>query len=190
MTIAWGRETPLEAAGIAIPRRGPEYTPCIQIGLIVIMSGIACQAGAIKLNPVLFVLHYGVGCAKIIIQTVILSKVRGTQRLMDASIILAAISGIVYSWLLHSGMATTATLVLRVVTVLSLADFVSLAVFVTWDLQSARGIKAFIVPYQNDDLTRVRNEGFYVTASNLDEIKGLWIKFSREEPGLKEKMYS
>jgi hypothetical protein len=190
MTIAWGRETPMEAAGIAIPRRGPEYTPCIQIGLVVVLGGIACLAGAVKLNAVLFVLHYGVGCAKISIQTVILSKVRDAPRLMDASVILAAISGIVYSWLLHSGMATTATLVLRAATVVSLADFVRLAVFVTWDLQSARGIKAFIVPQQDDDSTRVRNEGFYVTAFNLDEIKALWIKFSREEPGLKEKMYS
>jgi hypothetical protein len=189
MTIAWERKTPMEAAGIAIPRRLPDYTSCIQIGLILTFGGIACWAGVIEHDPVLFVLHYGVGCAKICTQTVVLSKARAVPALMDTSITLATISGIVYGWLLHSGMKGLATLLLAAVTVLSLGDFVRLAVFATWDFQSARSIKTFTVPRHGDDVRRVRNEGFYVTAFNLDEIKAQWIKFAREEPGLLRKMY-
>jgi hypothetical protein len=189
MTVVWGRETPLEAAGIAIPRRLPDYTSCIQIGLLVISGGVACYAGAIEHDPVLFVLHYGVGCAKISVQTVLLSKVRASPALMDTSITLAMISGVVYGWLLHCGIDEVATLSLMAVTVFSFADFVRLATFATWDFQSARSTKAFAICRQEDLSTRIRNQGFYVTAFNLDEIKAQWIKFAREEPGLLRKMY-
>ena len=189
MTVVWARETPLEAAGIAIPRRHPDYTSCIQIGLIVISGGMACYAGAIQHVPVLFVLHYRVGYAKISIQTVILSKVRASPALMDNSIAFATISGTVYGWLLHSGMERAATLVLIVVTILSLEDFFRLATFATWDFQSARRTKAFAIRPEEELSARVRNEGFYVTASNLDEIKEQWIKFKKEQPDLLKKMY-
>jgi len=190
MTVAWGRQTPLEASGIDLPRRLPDYTPCTQIGLVVVFGGIACYAGAIERDPVLFVLHYGAGCAKVSIQTVILSKVRAAPAFVDTSLALAVISGTVYAWLLHSGMERSATLVLRALAALSIGDFVRLAVFATWDFQSARGTKAFAIRREEDLPWRIRNEGFYVTASNFGEIKARWVRFKREEPGLLEKMYS
>jgi hypothetical protein len=80
---------------------------------------------------------------------------------MDTSITLATISGIVYGWLLHSGMKGLATLLLAAVTVLSLGDFVRLAVFATWDFQSARSIKTFTVPRHGDGSSlRERSRGF------------------------------
>jgi hypothetical protein len=189
MTVAGARKTPLEAAGIAIPRRLPDFTSCFQIGLIIMSGSVACYAGAMKNDPVLFSLQYGVGCAKICVQSMILSKVRAAPALMDIAIALAAISATAHGLLSHSGMGCTATRMLMTATVLSVADFLKLAVFATWDFENARRTKAFGLRRQEDLPTRSRNEGFYVTGSNLDETKARWIKFKREKPGLLKKMY-
>jgi hypothetical protein len=167
MTVAGARETPLEATGIAIPRRRADFTSCIQIGLMVMSGGVACYAGAMEHDPVLFVLQYGVGCAKLSVQSMILSKVRAAPALMDTAMGLATISATAYSWLSHSGMDATATLVLMTATFLSIADFLRLAVFATWDFETARRTKAFGLRRQGDFATRSRNEGFYVTGSTL-----------------------
>jgi hypothetical protein len=190
LTVAGARQTPLETAGIAIPRRLPDFTSCFQIGVIVISGGIACYAGAMEHDPVLFALHYGVGCAKICVQSMILSKVRAAPALMDTAIALATISAALYGWLSNSGMDGAATLVLMTATVLSVADFLRLAVFATWDFETARRTKAFGIRRQEDLATRSRNEGFYVNGSNLDETKAQWIKFEKEEPVFLQKMYS
>jgi hypothetical protein len=120
----------------------------------------------------------------------ILSKVRAAPALMDTALALATISAILYGWLSRSGMDGAATLVLMTATVLSVADFLRLAVFATWDFETARRTKAFGIPPQEDLATRSRNEGFYVNGCNLEETKAQWIKFKREEPGLLQKMYS
>ena len=189
MTVAGVRETPLEAAGIAIPRRSPDFTSCFQIALVVTSGGVACYAGAMERDPVLFALQYGVGCAKICVQSMILSKVRADPALMDPAMALAAISTTFYGLLSRSGMERTATLVLMTATVLSAADFLRLAVFATWDFENARGTRTFGLRGREDLSTRSRNEGFYVTGGNLEETKARWIQFERGEVGLLEKMY-
>ena len=120
----------------------------------------------------------------------ILSKVRAAPALMDTSIAIATISALLYGYLSHSGMGGAATLVLLVAAVLSVADFLRLAVFATWDFETARRTKAFGIRLKEDLATRSRNEGFYVNGSNLDETKGQWVKFKREESGLLKKMYT
>ena len=153
-------------------------------------GGVACYAGAMERDPVLFALSYGVECAKICVQSMILSKVRAAPALMDTSIAIATISALLYGYLSHSGMGGAATLVLLVAAVLSVADFLRLAVFATWDFETARRTKAFGIRLKEDLATRSRNEGFYVNGSNLDETKGQWVKFKREESGLLKKMYT
>jgi hypothetical protein len=190
LTVAGARQTPLETAGIAIPRRLPDFTSCFQIGLIIISGGIACYAGAMHHDPVLFALQYGVVCAKICVQSMIPSKVRAGPALMDTAVALATIPAALYGWISQFGMDGAATLVLMTTTVLSVADFLRLAVFATWDFGNARRTKAFGIRRQEDLATRSRNEGFYVNGSNLDETKAQWIKFEKEEPVLLQKMYS
>jgi hypothetical protein len=153
-------------------------------------GGIACYAGAMEHDPVLFTLHYGLGSAKVCVQSMILSKVRAAPTLMETAIALATISAFLYGYLSHSGMEGAATLVLMTATILSLADFLRLAVFATWDFETARRTKAFGIRRQEDFRTRSRNEGFYVNGPNLEETKAQWIKFKREEPGLLKKMYT
>jgi hypothetical protein len=152
-------------------------------------GGLACYAGAMEHDPVLFALHYGVGCAKICVQSMILSKVRAAPALMDTAIALATISAALYGWLSQFEMDGAATLVLMTTTVLSVVDIFRLAVFATWDFETARRTKAFGIRRQEDLATRSRNEGFYVSGCNLDETKVQWIKFEREEPGLLQRMY-
>uniref|UniRef100_A0A1Y1NGY4 Uncharacterized protein n=1 Tax=Photinus pyralis TaxID=7054 RepID=A0A1Y1NGY4_PHOPY len=188
LVVFCGYKTQLEQAGIAIPRRPYSYKPLGQAAITTCCAIFAHIFGAAKLDVTLFVLAYGLAFAKISIKLNVLSKARANLPYMDTALVLTTSLTLFYVLALGSGSRTTATCLIACIVVVSVLDILVFSVLATWDFEEARGIKAFKMCPRGKYI-KPRCDGFYITSSNLDDMRQQWLELQETEPDLLRALY-
>lgn len=188
LVVFCGYKTRLEQAGIAIPRRPYSYKPLGQAAITTCCAIFAHVFGAAELDVTLFVLAYGLAFAKISIKLNVLSKARADVPCMDTALILTMSLTPFYVLALGRGSRTTATCFIACIVVVSVLDILVFSVLATWDFEEARGIKAFKMCHRGK-YVKPPCDGFYITSSNLDEMRQQWLELQEREPDLLQALY-